>query len=294
MWLLFVALSALVRVEGESDCPAPAEVSAALERLEGAAVAASGSVRLATDGDSLDVRWIDDAGRTVRQWRFPRGGSCAALAETVALVLAVWRGGVDGAGLRSPPLPPPPVEGVPAPALRAMRPARPSLVAYEVAAGFLVGWEPGAGGSFGGTVEATVGPRESRWAGRVALSALSLQSQGFALGSVGWTRPSLSLGARLRLARERVRLDLTVDALVALLVLRGDGFAGAVAESYDVDPGLDLGLRLGVRAGPLVPFVDLRGVGWLRQQTARVTGIAAGDDLPRFDLWLTVGLAVAP
>jgi hypothetical protein len=289
VWLVLVALG-LVRVVGNSQCPTPDAVSAALAKLDAlAAVGADQRIELDDTGEQLTVRWLDGAARQLHAWPLPRDGSCEELADLAALKVAVWAGRVDAGRVQALPVWPDPTARSP----RLVARARPAKVAYAVAAAFLVGWEPGAAASYGGTADVTLGPRLSRFAARIAISAQSLQYHDITVGRVGWTRPALSLGARLRLSRTAFRFDLSADVVAALLVLGSDGF-GPPTHSYDFDPGLDAGVRFGYRLGSTMPFVDVRLVGWLRQQTVLVSGLGTRYDLPRIDLWMSAGLAFGP
>jgi hypothetical protein len=289
MWLVLAALTGLFRVEGQTDCPTPDAVGAALAKLGGLTSAGAGDrIALAAGDEGLTVRWLDGAGHERHTWRLPRDGTCQELADAAALVVAVWAGHVDAGRVPSPQLPEagPPVE----PRAQLFASARRSRLAYEVAAALLVGWEPGAAASFGGSAVVTLGPRSSRFTARLALSAQSLQRHDIAIGRIGWTRPALSLGAQVRLARAALVFDLSIDAVAALLVLDGEGFH-PTHQSYDFDPGLDVGVRLGYRLRWVTPFVEARLVGWLRPQTAVLDGLGSRFDLPRIDLWMSVGLA---
>lgn len=50
-------------------------------------------------------------------------------------------------------------------------------------------------------------------------------------------------------------------------------------------------MRVGVRLGPVVPFIGGGIAGWLLPQTVMVEGLAPGT-LPRFDLLLGAGLSL--
>jgi hypothetical protein len=291
MWLLLFGLLGLMQVEGAIECPAPGAVVAALGRLGAGASPNDERVALASADDQLRVRLLDRAGRVLHEWRLPRAGSCQELADAAALVVAVWSGGIDG-GRRSlaPSLP----EAAPPVALTRARaaPAR-SRLGYEVAASLLVGWEPGAAVAVGGAADVTLGPRRSRFAARLGVSAQALQHHALVVGQVVWTRPALSLGGSVRLERSGVRFEASVDVLAALLQLGAEGVPSA-RQAYDFDAGLDAGVRLGYHWRWVTPFVEMRLVGWLRSQTALVSGLGSGYQLPRLDLWTSAGLAIGP
>jgi len=80
--------------------------------------------------------------------------------------------------------------------------------------------------------------------------------------------------------------------LLALLYVAGAGFARNYT-AFDVDVGLGAGVKLGVVAGPVQPFVGVDVVGWLRpaQATAQAAAATVTAELPRFEVVLSAGLA---
>lgn len=287
MWLAVAILATLVQVTGAGDCPSAAAVEAALARLGPAPVPDRvGKLRLDEREGSLRLTLFDHAGRPVGEHHLPTDGSCLELADAAALVVAVWRRPLDtGPGSPLPSLSPP---------LAALRSAleRPPRVSYDVSVGVAAGFTPGAGVAFGGAVDVALGPKGSRWAGRLGALGLAPQVHDFGPGQVSWTRPALSLGARVQLSRARFAFDLHAEALAALLVATGSGFANS-SSSFDFDPGLGAGVRVGYRIGRAVPFLAARVIGWIRSQTVSLEGFEPGYRLPQIDVLLVAGIAVA-
>jgi len=131
---------------------------------------------------------------------------------------------VELPGLRAPPTK----------ALAVMRPRSARRVGYDVSAAFLA--SIASSGAFAPGAEAAValGPPPLRWAGRLALFGTDLRQQSLGFGSLTWTRLGVALGALHRFGR-RWLIDVRADAVIALLLLRGNG-AHAPA-TYNVDPG---------------------------------------------------------
>jgi hypothetical protein len=166
-----------------------------------------------------------------------------------------------------------------------------AALVHELGAGVVAGWS-GAEFSAGGSLELWVGAAASRWAGHLALVGLSRAHQSLPPGSVSWTRPRATLGARYRLAQgERLSLDLRADAVAAVLVLSGEGFS-ANQTAFAFDPGLSGGVRVDLPWGRWTFFVEASALGWWRGQRAQVTGLAGSILLPREELSLQVGLTV--
>jgi hypothetical protein len=287
MWLLPIALATLVQIEGEPSCPTAAAVDAAIARWSPAPRARR--LRLVRDAGALSLTLLDGEGRPLAERRLPANAPCAELATAVALVVTIWDRELDGGPVA--PLPEPEVTR-PASLRRAALPP-PARIRYDVAAAFLVGWEPGAGVALGGTVDASFAPRRSRWGARVGVMALAPQTAAFGAGEIHWSRPALSLGPllQLQLARARIRLVLHAEALAALLIVGSRGFANST-QQLDFDPGLGAGVLLGARMGIFQPFIEARLAGWLRAQNAQLDGFAGALELPRFDLWVSAGLAL--
>jgi hypothetical protein len=141
----------------------------------------------------------------------------------------------------------------------------------------------------GGTVAAVIGSG-GLLAGRIALMATTPRSEAVGNGSAAYARPALAVGPSLRLARGRWSADVHAGAVLALLVVRGEGHATNLT-STNVDPGLQAGLRVGLRLGPVTPSLEVIALGWLRRQDLTVAGSSASGDLPRFELLLGGGAA---
>ncbi len=79
-------------VQGESVCPRPDEVARALDPLlvPGDRGAIHGRAELVPDGPSLRLRLLRPDGTLLSEKRLSAEPSCAAMAETVAVVLAAW------------------------------------------------------------------------------------------------------------------------------------------------------------------------------------------------------------
>ena len=266
--------SALVTVEGETDCPTPAAVSSALESLSPAATGTRHLARLARDDQGLHIELVDEAGHVDKTRTLEPAGSCADLAGAAAIVISAWEGELERGR-------PPVVLLVQAP--------RPRRVTYEVGGGFAAALT-GRDFAPGGIVEVRVGSRRGRFGGRFAFTGTDARELALGNGHATWTRFQLALGPQIRFRPGRFMFDLHADGVVAVLMVSGVGF-GAPKRDLDVDPGLGGGVRAAIRLGPVAPFLGVNAVGWLRRQLVGVTGLAQTAELPRYDLSFVVGLA---
>ena len=282
--LLLGMVIGLVEVDGTSACPTPSQVAEELRRLlpGDAAAAEPDRARVESQGGALQVS-LSSAGRRVGTRRLAEGGSCEDLAGAAAVVIATWEAELRPGRLSLPNLRPPAP-----PAAH----ARTSL-AWELGAALVGSLDEGAHPTGGGAVDVTLGPGGGRFAGRIGLVGLAPRRAPLGSGSVEWARPALSVGARFRLGGARVRVDLHLELLAALLIVGGSGYESSRRE-VDFDPGCGAGVRVSLRLGRVAPFVGVGVAGWLRRQTARISGIepSASVDLPRFEALLSTGLLV--
>jgi hypothetical protein len=87
-------------------------------------------------------------------------------------------------------------------------------------------------------------------------------------------------------------VQLQLHAGLALSALAIDGESLPVTRSAVIfDPGVVAGLRLRVRAGRLLPWLEATAVSWPRAHSVYLQGSAASTPLPSFEALLGVGLA---
>lgn len=263
----------LARVEGQSTCPSPDEVTSALAAQPGPAD--SGYVaRLGVEDGALRIDSVDAAGRAVRTRRLPGSASCAELATATAVIVATWVGELRAQPAVDVHLRPRP---------------RPSKVRWDLGAGFTAGL---IGGSFspGGILELQLAPRGFPLGARLALLGEAPRTLGVDAGSVKYARPMVELGPNVRLHPWRMLIDLHAELSLATLVLQGEGFS-STRRDFDADVGLGGGARAAIRVGPVAPFLGAQVVGWLRDQEVQVSGLNGKSSLPRYELLLSIGVA---
>lgn len=238
--------------------------------------------RISRRGAALLVELLDPSGRLLASRELPATAPCDDLAAAAAVVLgASWQA--------SPPPELPPLSLEPTPVLR--RPA-PQRRPFELAASAFVSFA-GAGGDVapGGLVETSLAPRGRRLGARLFLLGAGARETALGPGRAAWTRLALGAGPRYGLDKGRFFLALHAEGLLALTLVRGEGFPESL-QSAAADLGLGGGLRVGVRVGPLSPFLGGAVIGWLRPQRLEVAGLLASAELPRYEILLTGGVAL--
>jgi hypothetical protein len=260
-------------VRALGDGPSAAEVEARLAALGGAEAHAAGEVVEIGDVDGrLTLTFQREGATATRELPRPRG--CNERAEVVAAVILAWQG-----------------EGPPLLTVRAAPSAR-SALAIDLDAA-VVGALANTAFTPGATAGARIGFGGGRFGARVGLLGEGERGLNLSAGQVAWGRSALRVGADARLVRQRFTLDLHADGLLALLYVRGRGYEEAFRR-YDVDAGLGVGVRAGVRAGPVTPYLAVDAVGWLRPEAVYVVrdGASFSADLPRFELLFAAGVAL--
>jgi hypothetical protein len=265
---------ALQRVDGAASCPTPSEVAAVLASI-GVADSADVATLLPVEG-GVEVVLADERGERKKSRRLLAEGSCAEMAQAAAVVIATWESELKAERLK-------PV------ALAVPRAPRTRAIAFDVAGGATASFNPDV--AFGGVLAASLTPRRGRFGGRIAFSGAQTRDEALGTGHASYARYQLAFGPLYRLRPSRLLIDLHADVTVALLTIEGVGYQNS-RRDLDVDPGLGAGARLGVRFGRVAPFVGLDVLGWLRRQRFTIEGASDVAVLPRWELNLSLGLAV--
>ena len=271
-----------LRVSGSSDCPRPAEVAARLEGLLPGPPPAESELHLAVverRGAALHLELRDAKGAILAQRDVVDRSACPDLAGVAAVMIAAWEAELRGT---SPDLPPAPV---------LPKVSRPW--SWDVGgAGFAAfsgawAWAPG------GLAIASVGTPGGFFAVELVAGGSGARPVFVGRGRAQWFHAGAGLGARVRLARESLGVDLHAQAFYALLSVQGAGFMENFG-SLDFDPGALVGARLWYRLGSFRPWVGVGGFAWFRPQQVRVQqspgGVEESAPLPRFELLLSAGV----
>jgi hypothetical protein len=274
-----LALAAIVTVEGDTTCPAPARVTEQLELLlaSGDSRDAPDRARISATGEGLALELDSASGRTLARREFSRQASCEQLATAIAVVIATWESSAQGVAptlsIDAPEPPTPPM------------PARPTTIVTGAGLATVIdrgGWAPAV------TAELVVG---SRWAAVLDIIATRSNSAALAPGSASWARHRIALGGRVTAASYGAfALDASGQVVAGLLVAAGSGFsADQTAASFD--PGVAVGVRARLVENGWSLFAAANETAWLRANHLAVTGLSQLD-APRHDLVMSLGLAV--
>jgi len=281
-WL--AALTLAVEVSGASTCPTPAEVEARLRPLLPEAEAVSRhAVRLLREGDVLRIELSDRDGAPLANRRLKASAACAELASAVAVVVATWEVELRGRGVLGMWLASPPAEASVGP-LRASRTMSIGFGAFGAVAA--------SSTTAAGLVEAAAGTAQGRWEALFALRGVADHRVPLAAGTVRWRRVVLGAGPRLTLRTGPWRLSATAEAMLALLLMRGEGFDRDLDDAA-LDPGASLTLRVGVEASSVMPWLGGTLMGWPLVRSVAVEGLAADQRMPRLEVLLGAGLTLA-
>jgi hypothetical protein len=129
-----------------------------------------------------------------------------------------------------------------------------------------------------------------RFGVRAALSGTLAQSASLGGGRAEWRRASVELGPSY--GTEHVRLD--VGLLAGVVAVQGTRFSVNQSSSA-ATAGTTLGMRLAWRLGPVLPWIELRGIWWPLSQRAYVvdgnTLVQTDRALPHEEAQLGAGVA---
>jgi hypothetical protein len=299
LWSWLALANPAVTIDGDSLCPARADVAARVADLlpPGSTASKPDLVHLDSRDGAMRIRVVRPDGAPIGERVLVGAFPCADLAAAAAVIIATWESDVHPefrqalpATRRSPVTPPPPAVL----AATAEQPRTGS--AFDVGAALFGSLAPGAGSSgaaVGALVIASVVPAGGRVGGRLSLQGSTQRELTLGNGAVRWRRLVGGVGPQLRLtsAGRAATLDLHGDALVALVSASGSGFA-VNHSAGSVDAGIAAGARLFV--GPrrsVQPWLDLSLAGWLRQEVAYNDPGGASVKLPRVEGILALGLS---
>jgi hypothetical protein len=280
----------MVEVSGTA-CPSATQVSERLQALlspRAQGLPRKAELRLHTDQDAalLRVTLRDGVGRVISERELSADAPCADLATAAAVILAAaWDVDPD----RGPPAAAPIDLRASSAAPRAPAPPPPGWT-WDLSAAAWVSFA-GTAAAPAGSVEGFVAPPRRRLGLRLAFLGIGTRDEPVGPGFARWTRIAVSAGPRYSLAKGSFLISLYGEALLAAVLVQGVDFQQNYT-SASADLGLGGGVRVGVRLGPVVPFIGGGIAGWLLPQTVLVQGLDPGVTLPRFDLLLGAGVAL--
>ena len=291
--LICATLSTFLPVRVQSDtCPSGDEVERALEPMLPPLARAGRPdwAHIVRQGSLLQIELINPDGAVIVQRSIDNAGSCAGLAEIVAVVIASWESDVH------PEFSRPQAEIAAAPAAPASTPlpteaTRAAPASYDVAGGG--GLSVADSAVLAGVITGVWVPRGTGLGGH--LLVLGERDHGTTLGTgrAEWHRWSASAGLDWRGTRGKVALDLHGGLALALLVGNGSGFSPShSARSWT--PGLGAGARASLWASRHVAvWLSVTGFYWQRSQVLTTGSTPVVErEVPHFQWLASFGLAV--
>jgi hypothetical protein len=289
--------AAAMTVQGVAVCPRPDEVARALDPLLSSSDrdAIDASAELVPEGPSVRLRLLRPDGKLLSEKLLVAEPSCAAMAETAAVILAAWAAQLhtDVPYAFETPARVEKTAEQPQPVLVAKLPAPvPATLPWAgtFGAGLLASFQPT---TFAPALAIDVRARraDSSWGGKLALVGTGAHQQSLTPGSATWRRIGAAIGILRHQSWRRLSLDEGIDLNPALLFVQGNGYDQA-RSTQTWDLGTTAAVRLGLAWGRVEPWLELGATAWLRPQVIDVTGIAEQKRLPRFEAQAGVGIAV--
>ena len=319
-----VLLGAALRVEGETSCPAPAQVAADVQKILGLSDEYAPKVHasLTRDGAFIDLKLTESDGTSLGERRLEANEDCVVLSRTAAVVLAAWLtdqhpeflvalpanaepnaspGAAPGSSSPPPPAPPTPAATPVTPVTKnpnagaTTKPSSPARSTHRLALGAAIG---------GGWASSQFVP--AAWLGvsldpvktgcGVQLSAAWLGAYSQSLGTPGkvsWTRWPLMAGPYARFAFGSATVELEAGPALGWLRLDGQNFATHEATSHASLGGYGA-LRFMPKAGAWHPFVMAAPVYWPGPVSAATNDLASRTRLPSVELLFAAGVRILP
>jgi hypothetical protein len=234
---ILLALWLALDVQGDLTCPNPAEVSQNLARLLPSREAGPSDPRvfLSAGEWGINIELLGPDGWLFAERRLDRAGSCAEMAEAVAVILAAWQAKFSPTLATAVIKPPPESVAAHSPTIESKR-----SVLFDVGIAALTSLVNGKA-AFGAKLEGVLLPFANPLGFHLAVSASSSHTQTIESPAVAaqWLRPALSVGPNLRWHGQTLALDVHGDAVLALLRVKGVGLA---------EPSSDTGAQFGLAA----------------------------------------------
>jgi hypothetical protein len=286
----------LVDIRSSTHCPSGEEIAARLRPMlpSGWSVGPSGDLVLVEvvepgeDGvTGFHLQLLRPEGSMGGDRRLLLEGGCPEMADAIATVIAAWETDFVAAAPRQGPVPVAPAP----PTQVAQRPAPP-----PAGLGFSLGASVGAvvvdGVAATAGLEASAGRQASRWRLRVAGTAQTNRRKTLDVGEVRWNHTTIAAGLVLRSLGPSWHYSIDAGPAAGWVTLAGHGYAPDRTESV-FEYGLAGGLRAERALGRFAVWLDLRTTLWAESQQAVLTGSSNRGNLPRIDIWASLGVSVA-
>jgi hypothetical protein len=280
-----------VRVTGATACPAAVDVETAVAGMIGPrdAAPAPDVATLSEDADTIVVTLRRGSGEVVGEKRLDAGMSCDQRARAAAIVIAAWeaRLGAQTTTLAVPPTAPAPEDTAVVARVEAVPAHPPARLRVE----------PGVslGAALNGTTLAPAGMIEvafSRPGGTlvptVGVLAVGAHTMDVGPGDASWRRYGLLAAIGSRRAWSSTWLEARIGVALTQVDISGSSFQRNTS-GVTFDPGIPIGVRFGLRTGPMRWWTDATVAFWPRTQTLYIQGNPGSATLPRGEALLSLG-----
>jgi hypothetical protein len=278
--LLLALVLAAPGIASNSDCPSSRAIESNLSLLLPGGAGPPGTVRVVGLPDRLLVELSPDGPAGSSQRAVAVEGDCEERARAAAILIATWWPTASG----EQPRPEAPRLEAPVALPRLLTQRKLGLSAGGLVSAVSDGVTPGA--------RAEVSLAWQRLGFRVALSGTGPQGGSLGRGKADWWRLSGESGPTYGAGRWRVDAGLVASAFF----VQGSSFAeNQRSTGYSV--GATAGLRVAGKLGPMLPWLELRGIWWPASQRIYVldrdTGIETSRPMPHGEIQLAAGVALS-
>lgn len=284
LWLAPAAAWAAVPVAvgGDSVCPSPAEVASRVNALlpEARSNTPLPAARVDRRGGELRVRLGDDGAVAIAERTLPTGGTCAEMAEVVAVTITSW---LSQLRPESVPAPQFPVQAQVAPPTR-------SPLAFDVGAG--VGAELAEGGLAGAATALLFVHLGARGPG-LHVRASGTTGHEVALGArkAAWQRWAIDVGPSYQAPIGEWRLAIGVGFSAGLLSAEGRDFPRNHSASR-FSPGVGGVIRLARPLSWWAPWIAAGASAAFGTEPLTVIGSSERRDLHPFGAYACAGISL--
>ncbi|HEX4406095.1 MAG TPA: hypothetical protein VH560_14755 [Polyangia bacterium] len=284
-----------VEIVGDATCPAPAEVAAQVATLGPAPVgdAPTAKVIVARTERALRLELVGPNSNALATRTLPAEGTCEDLAAAAAIVVAAWRADLD------PNLTPQvrllanatPIEATPT-VVRAAPPRHDVPRSFEVDLGVIA--SDVAGKLVPGIM--LLGTMDLGAIGLAIDSGLSATTSrtedvGGIPDGVSWTRTTFEIGPALHLGYARLRGDIHLQALAALVHVRGGAGVPNATSDTTLELGVGAGARVALAGKTSTIWVGVDALKWPGDQELTIANDPFDQGrLPRSEVVLSLGI----
>lgn len=284
-------------IAGDSACPTRMEVAARLAALAAPVLAEnetmrSQKVQLWSDERRVHVSLLAADGEPLAERTIERSGTCADMAEAVAVVVSTWRAKLDPnveTPIVSGPAPQTPEPGI---AREVLARPRQASALFDLGVGVLGALAAGDA-AVGGSLVGCWRPSANLPGLELMLSGTSYRTQSVAAveASADWLRFALSGGPDYRLGRGPAVLDVHLGAVLAVLHTRG-----ADLWRTATDTSVQLGVRGGIRGlwvwNNAAAWIGLDVFSYPGQDRLTVQGYGEVGQMPHWETQIALGMSL--